>query len=191
MNTQANTMSNLFLTADPHFGHWGVCKFLTNEGTKLRPWNNPEEMDEAMVELWNQTVGVNDKVYVLGDYVINRRALKTASRLNGKKCLIKGNHDIFRLSEYTEHFYDIRGYHVLNGMILSHIPVHTSQLERFGCNVHGHLHSNRVLDSEGNIDPRYFCVSVEHTDFKPIPLEEVKTKIIAQGGNVDFTKHTH
>jgi calcineurin-like phosphoesterase family protein len=64
-------------------------------------------------------------------------------------------------------------------------------LERFGCNVHGHLHSNRVLDSEGNIDPRYFCVSVEHTDFKPIPLEEVKTKIIAQGGNVDFQKHTH
>ena len=92
-------MSNLFLTADTHWGHWGVCKFLTNEGTKLRPWNNPEEMDEAMVELWNQTVGVNDKVYVLGDYVINRRALKTASRLNGKKCLIKGNHDIFRLSE--------------------------------------------------------------------------------------------
>jgi calcineurin-like phosphoesterase family protein len=170
-------MTNLFLTADTHFGHWGVCKFLTKEGNKLRPWNTPDEMDEEMIELWNQTVRPNDKVYLLGDYVINRRAIKTASRLNGKKCLIKGNHDIFRLDEYSEHFYDIRGYHILDNMILSHIPIHECQLDRYEYNIHGHLHSNRVLNAEGNIDPRYFCVSVEHTDFRPISFEEVKTII--------------
>jgi calcineurin-like phosphoesterase family protein len=101
----------------------------------------------------------------------------TASKLNGKKCLIKGNHDIFRLSEYAEHFYDIRAYHVLNNMILSHVPLHESQLDRFGVNIHGHLHSNRVKNTFGNIDNRYQCVCVEHTNFRPILLEEVMTWI--------------
>lgn len=169
--------TRVFLVSDTHFGHHGVCKFLREDGQKLRPWNHPDEMDEAMIDYWNETVSPNDKVYHLGDYVINRRSMGVASKLNGKKCLIKGNHDIFRLSEYAEHFYDIRAYHVLNNMILSHVPVHESQLERFGVNVHGHLHSNRVKNSFGNIDNRYQCVCVEHTNFRPILLEEVMSWI--------------
>jgi calcineurin-like phosphoesterase family protein len=165
--------SKVFLVSDTHFGHHGVCKFLKQDGTKLRPWNAIEEMDEAMVEYWNETVSPDDKVYHLGDYVINRRSMGIASKLNGRKCLIKGNHDIFKLSEYAEHFYDIRAYHVLSNMILSHVPVHESQLERFGVNIHGHLHANRVLDSSGSIDNRYQCVCVEHTNFRPILLDEV------------------
>lgn len=165
--------SKVFLVSDTHFGHHGVTKFLNEDGTKLRPWNTIEEMDAALIQLWNETVGPNDKVYHLGDYVINRRSMNVASQLHGKKCLIKGNHDIFRLNEYAEHFYDIRAYHVLANMILSHVPLHESQLDRFGVNVHGHLHSNRVLDSNGNVDNRYQCVCVEHTNFRPILLDEV------------------
>jgi calcineurin-like phosphoesterase family protein len=130
-------------------------------------------------------------VYHLGDVVINRRALKTLGRLNGEKVLIKGNHDIFKLEDYTPYFKDIRGYHVMNGMILSHIPVHEESLARFGTNIHGHLHYNRVtmLDtylSKPIIDPRYHCVCVEHTDFKPILFEDVIKKIINEGGHVGF-----
>lgn len=178
-NTPEEKMSRsrVFLVSDTHFGHHGVCKFLREDGQKLRPWNHPDEMDEAMIDYWNETVSPNDKVYHLGDYVINRRSMGTASKLNGKKCLIKGNHDIFRLSEYAEHFYDIRAYHVLNNMILSHVPLHESQLDRFGVNIHGHLHSNRVKNTFGNIDNRYQCVCVEHTNFRPILLEEVMTWI--------------
>lgn len=169
--------SKVFLVSDTHFGHYGVCRFLTSEGTKLRPWDNPDDMNEAMIQYWNETVSPNDKVYHLGDYVINRRAMGIASKLNGRKCLIKGNHDVFRLSEYAEHFYDIRAYHVLSDMILSHVPVHESQLERFGVNIHGHLHSERVKDSAGNIDPRYHCVCVEQTNFRPILLDEVIARV--------------
>lgn len=185
-------MPSVFLTSDTHFGHAGVCRFLREDGvTKLRPWEDPDEMDEAMVELWNATVKPDDKVYHLGDVVINRRALSIMHRLNGDKVLIKGNHDIFKLQDYTEHFRDIRGYHVMNGLILSHIPVHESQLERFGCNIHGHLHSNRVMrvkhkGATPEIDPRYFSVCVEQTDFKPILFEEVIQRIKDQGGEVGF-----
>ena len=184
-------MPSVFLTADPHFGHKGVCKFLRPDGaTKLRPWDSPEEMDEALVANWNDTVRPKDKVYVLGDVVINRRALATVGRLNGDKVLIKGNHDIFKLEEYTPYFRDIRGYHVMNGLLLSHIPVHEESLARFGTNVHGHLHANEVMKTDANgvrvIDPRYVCVSVEHTDFRPVLFENVLKRIVDRGGVVGF-----
>ena len=186
-------MPAIFLVSDTHFGHAGVCRFLREDGTKLRPWDKPEEMDEEMVKRWNETVRPNDKVYHLGDVVINRKALKTLGRLNGEKVLIKGNHDIFKLSDYLPYFKDIRGYHVMNGMILSHIPVHESNLYRFGTNIHGHLHANRVKmkvqlphKETEIIDPRYFNVSVEQIDFTPILFEQAIIKIKEQGGTVGF-----
>lgn len=184
-------MPAVFLVSDTHFGHAGVCKFLRNDGTKLRPWDDPEEMDEDMVKMWNETVRPKDKVYHLGDVVINRRALKTLGRLNGEKVLIKGNHDIFKLEDYTPYFKDIRGYHVMNGMILSHIPIHEESLARFGTNIHGHLHSNRVMtwniDKDAQvIDPRYHCVCVEQTDFRPILFEDVMKRIESEGGTIGF-----
>jgi len=190
-------MATTFLVSDTHFGHAGVCRFTESDGvTKIRPWADPDEMDEAMVKMWNETVRPNDKVYHLGDVVINRKALKTLARLNGDKVLIKGNHDIFRMEEYTPYFREIRAYHVLNGLILSHIPVHPESLGRFGTNVHGHLHTNRVKKIVGvdvrtgefkystENDVRYHCVCVEQTDFKPISLEDVVKRIEAEGGEV-------
>jgi len=166
-----DVMPTTFLVSDTHFGHAGVCKFLNADGTKLRPWDNPADMDEAMVELWNSVVKPTDKVYHLGDVVINRKALPTLARLNGDKVLIKGNHDIFRLTDYTAYFRDIRGYHVMNNYILSHVPVHPESKGRFAGNIHGHLHSRKLDDNW------YHCVCVEQTDFKPIAFDEVMERI--------------
>ena len=185
-------MPGVFLVSDTHFGHTGVCKFMRSDGvTKLRPFTDPDEMDEFMVKAWNERVKPNDKVYHLGDVVINRKALNILRRLNGDKVLIKGNHDIFKLEDYTDHFRDIRGYHVMNGMILSHIPVHEESLGRFGVNIHGHLHANRVVKikhkgATPEVDHRYHCVCVEQTDFAPILFEDVLKRIKEEGGEVGF-----
>jgi calcineurin-like phosphoesterase family protein len=179
-------MPNVFLTSDTHFGHVNICKFTNYDGSPVRPWDSVEEMDEEMVKRWNETVGPKDKVYHLGDVVINRKALATLDRLNGDKVLIKGNHDIFPLKDYVKYFRDIRAYHVMNGMILSHIPVHKESIARFGTNIHGHTHGNRVLDAAGNIDSDYFCVCVEQTNFRPISFEDVMKRIKDQGGQVGF-----
>ena len=197
-------MPAVFLTSDTHFGHAGVCRFTEADGvTKIRPWTDPHEMDEEMIKRWNATVRPNDKVYHLGDVVINRKSLSTLSRLNGDKVLIRGNHDIFRDDEYREHFRELRAYHVMNGMILSHIPIHEASLGRFGTNIHGHLHANRVMKKawvdkvsmhdprpyiieEEVVDPRYHCVCVEHTNFRPILFEDVIKRIEAEGGSVGF-----
>jgi len=193
-------MPSIFLVSDTHFGHTGVCKFTRNDGvTKLRPWASPEEMDEAMIKAWNDRVKPTDKVYHLGDVVINRRALPTLARLNGDKVLIRGNHDIFRDDEYREYFRELRAYHVVEGMIFSHIPLHSDSLGRFGVNVHGHTHANRVKKARGvdaktgtilysdEDDIRYHCVCVEQTpDFAPILFEDVKKRIVEEGGSIEF-----
>jgi len=192
-------MPATFLVSDTHFGHAGVCRFTEADGvTKIRPWTDPAEMDEEMIRRWNDRVRPNDKVYHLGDVVINRKALPTLARLNGDKVLIRGNHDIFRDDEYREYFRELRAYHVLNGMILSHIPVHEASLGRFGVNIHGHLHTNRVKRARGvdartgavlysdENDVRYHCVCVEQTDFAPILLEDVYKRITAEGGEIGF-----
>ena len=193
-------MPSVFLVSDTHFGHAGVCKFTHEDtGVKIRPWTDPDEMDEAMVKAWNERVKPTDKVYHLGDVVINRKALGIMRRLNGDKVLIRGNHDIFRDDEYREHFRELRAYHVMNGMILSHIPVHADSLGRFGVNIHGHLHTRRVKKARGvdahtgevlysdKPDIRYHCVCVEQTpDFAPILFEDVIKRIEAEGGIVGF-----
>jgi calcineurin-like phosphoesterase family protein len=192
-------MPSVFLVSDTHFGHAGVCRFThPNDPTvKLRPWTDPDEMDEFMVEAWNKRVKPNDKVYHLGDVVINRKALPILDRLNGDKVLIRGNHDIFKDEDYNKYFRSLRGYHVMNGMILSHIPIHSESLGRFGVNIHGHLHASRVMRPSRTleefvahgcetIDERYHCVCVEQTDFAPILLEDVLDRIRAEGGVVGF-----
>jgi calcineurin-like phosphoesterase family protein len=192
-------MPAVFLVSDTHFGHAGVCRFMREDGvTKLRPWDDPQEMDEFMIKAWNERVRPTDKVYHLGDVVINRRAMSTLARLNGDKVLIRGNHDIFRDDEYRQYFRELRAYHVMNGLILSHIPVHEASLGRFGCNIHGHLHASRVKKARGvdartgeilygtEIDPRYWCACVEQTDFAPILFEDALKKITEQGGIVGF-----
>jgi calcineurin-like phosphoesterase family protein len=193
-------MPSVFLVSDTHFGHAGVCRFTHPDDAtvKLRPWDNADEMDEEMIRRWNDRVRPADKVYHLGDVVINRRALKTLHRLNGDKVLIRGNHDIFRDDEYRMYFRELRAYHVMNGLILSHIPVHEASLGRFGCNIHGHLHANRVMKARGvdartgeilysdEIDPRYWCACVEQTDFAPILFEDALKRITEQGGTIGF-----
>lgn len=193
-------MPSVFLISDTHFGHAGVCKFThpDDNTVKLRPWAGPDEMDEEMIRRWNERVKLTDKIYHLGDVVINRKALKTLARLNGDKVLIRGNHDVFNDDEYRMYFRELRAYHVMNGMILSHIPVHEASLGRFGVNIHGHLHASRVKKARGvdaktgivlygnEIDPRYHCVCVEATDFAPILFEDVINRIRAEGGTAGF-----
>ena len=192
-------MPSVWLASDHHFGHEKTCTvFKRADGSPLRPFASAEEMDEAMIKRHNERVRPNDKCYFLGDVAIGRKFLHVLSRLNGDKVLIRGNHDIFKLEDYTQYFRDVRGYHVMNGLILSHVPVHSESLARFGCNIHGHLHANRVMKAHGvdvktgtilytdEIDPRYFNVSMEQINFTPILFEDVCKKIVEQGGTIGF-----
>jgi calcineurin-like phosphoesterase family protein len=169
-------MPNVFLISDTHFGHDNMYRFTNADGTRVRhQFANAAEGDQTMIENWNNVVKPTDKVYHLGDVFINRKARFILEALNGKKVLIKGNHDIFDLDNYVPYFKDIRAYHVLDKFIISHIPIHKDSIERFKGNVHGHLHSNVVLDKSGHPDVHYKSVCVEHINYTPIELSEIQT----------------
>lgn len=174
-------MSNVFLISDTHFGHNNIITFKRDDGTPLREFDSVEEMDELMVNNWNSVVKPQDRVYHLGDVVINRRYLPICNRLNGRKKLVRGNHDLFKLADYTPYFEDVLGCIVLADMILTHIPLHPECITtRFGTNVHGHTHSNRVKTIDDEINPKYFSVCVEQIDYTPISLEEVRKRVTEQ-----------
>jgi calcineurin-like phosphoesterase family protein len=186
---------NIFFVSDTHFGHDNILKFTKEDGSRLRDFSSIEEMHEVMVERWNSIVRPVDKVYHLGDVVIAQRHLPILNRLNGKKRLVRGNHDIFKTKEYLNYFSEVYGVRAFGkeGFICSHIPIHTDSMYRWKLNVHGHLHGN-VVKSEQWVtfkddlgkergtheylpDPKYYCVSVEQIDYTPVSLEQVMQRI--------------
>lgn len=186
----------IFVTADNHWGHANIVKFCKDDGSKIRPWDTLEDMHQAFVERWNATVNEEDLVYCLGDWCLGNRkenVPKWTRALKGSKILIMGNHDTAPASLYLESgFQDLKACHIFENkaIILSHIPVHERQFDRWKLNIHGHLHHDSVMrqhvvyrEHENTtsfytevVDERYICVSVEQTDFKPILLNEVIAK---------------
>ena len=173
-------VTRTFLISDTHFGHANMCKFTRDDGSKLRPWDDVSQMDEQLIENWNAVVAPSDKVYHLGDVAIPRRGLQCLSKLNGRKILVHGNHDIFGMKDYSEHFKEIRGSHYLDQYILTHIPIHECGLNRYKGNIHGHLHYRQVLTGDGQPDLRYKCVCVEHINYTPIDFEEIRAQMAAR-----------
>ena len=179
-------MTNVFLCSDHHIGHSNIVTFKRSDGvTPLRKFDNIHEHDEYIIYRHNLVVRPNDKVYFLGD-VANAKSIHKIGRMHGDKVLIKGNHDVLKLSQYLPYFRDIRGCHQIDGMFLSHIPIHPDSLYRWKVNIHGHLHEKRVMltNPVSNAliskypDERYQNVSLEQLDdYAPISLEDMKLRL--------------
>lgn len=167
-------MSNRFIISDTHFGHKGIVAFTTRNGAPLRPWDNIEDHDQALIENWNAVVRPEDSVYHLGDFCINRKYMAVAGKLNGRKKLVRGNHDVFKTKEYMEYFDEIYGSVVFKvdipygnkNVLLTHIPVHEESLERWVANFHGHTHDNAA---PGN---KYVSFCVEKIKYTPCAWED-------------------
>ena len=168
----------VFFISDTHFGHEGAYKYTNYDGTPMRPWDSAEEGDAVMAERWNSVVGPKDKVFHLGDVAIPRRGLKVLEPLNGRKILVAGNHDIFKLKDYMPYFEDICGTRKYKDFTLSHVPQHPDCLPHWAkANLHGHLHNNTMkrIDEAGNevVDTRYFNVAVERINYTPMDFDEI------------------
>lgn len=76
-------MNKVFFTADTHFGQERALIL------SKRPFRSVKEMDDYMVDQWNDTIGPNDDVYHLGDF----GDYSFRPKLNGNIHLILGNYD--------------------------------------------------------------------------------------------------
>jgi len=166
-----------FFIADLHLGHDNICKFLREDGTKLRPWDNVREMDEALIDNFNSEVRDGDVIYFLGDIAMNEKGIASLKRFRGHKELILGNHDNLKFTELFNIFRRITSQKKKHELMMTHVPIHAGSFNQFRANIHGHLHHRKVLTPEGSVDPRYLCVSVEHTNYRPISLDEVLVRL--------------
>lgn len=82
-------MTNIFVTADMHFDHANIINL------SKRPFVDIKNMNESLVDFWNQNVKEDDVVYHLGDFILskNSKAKDFEKLLNGTIIHIKGNHD--------------------------------------------------------------------------------------------------
>lgn len=91
----------VFFTSDLHFNHdkefvWGA-----------RGFSSVEDMNRGLIDNWNSVVGLNDEVYVLGDFILGddlQRAEEILNSLNGHICLIIGNHDTRAKRSFYDRF---------------------------------------------------------------------------------------
>lgn len=81
-----------WFTSDHHFFHANVIRYAS------RPFSDVEEMNEALIARWNETVRADDTVYHLGDFAMGTtdRWPEVTARLRGRKVLVPGNHDRHR-----------------------------------------------------------------------------------------------
>jgi calcineurin-like phosphoesterase family protein len=160
---------NIWVISDTHFGHANIVEYSN------RPFSNVEEMDEFMVTAWNETVKDGDIVYHLGDVYFGNKGAENLQKLKGRKRLILGNHDTGKDPKLTSVFQKISVWRMFPefGLLLSHVPIHAGSLfHKNGKlkNVHGHIHENKIDDE------RYRCVCVEHTEYRPINIEELRVR---------------
>jgi calcineurin-like phosphoesterase family protein len=90
-----------YFTSDQHIGHANIIRYCD------RPFEDLDEMDEVLIERWNETVGTDDEVWVLGDYAMidYERGLSLLPRLNGTKYLVIGNHERCSPSQRDGHLH--------------------------------------------------------------------------------------
>lgn len=183
-------MAQNWVTSDSHFDHENIIKY------GERPFANKDEMNEMMVDLWNQRVKPEDTIYHLGDVTMHRGGkseqdwlIRLIHRLNGHKRLLLGNHDHFPIEAYVKAgFEKVRGTGQWfgNGIILSHYPIHPSCLSGrcLGC-VHGHIHQNpapKPIEGEDGKKRGYVNVCVERTGYAPILVDEVREQLLKLRG---------
>ena len=114
----------IFFTSDLHFGHKNVIKFCD------RPFKDLNHMECAIIDNFNERVKPEDTIYFLGDiffYSNNEKISNVLSRMNGRKILIRGNHDKKGPNSLQTLGFDLVLEEVkikLNGkrVILSHFP---------------------------------------------------------------------
>jgi calcineurin-like phosphoesterase family protein len=164
-------MSNIFFTSDLHLGHNRILKF------GQRNHDNIEEMHEAIIKDWNETVRKRDMVWILGDIAFSLESLSLLDRMNGAKRCILGNHDVFDYTEYQKYFEKVHWFQKKYNLVMTHIPIHPGEFEfrHWTYNIHGHVHDPK----KGPIDdPRYINVNIDATGtYKPIPLDEIRKKM--------------
>lgn len=177
----------IYFTADTHFFHAAIIPFCE------RPFTSVKNMNDVLVRNWNSYVTDRDEIYILGDFMYGgngRDANYILSRLNGKKYLIRGNHDDSYLKdEDFDHtlFEWVKDFHILHHDKCEYVLFHYPILEWPGFHsgayhLYGHIHNSVTLRPEKHLTVfghRAVNVGVDMQCFFPINIQNVTIQALA------------
>lgn len=161
-----------YIISDTHFGH-----------KKIIEYGRPENY-EAL--LWRELkiVQKDDILICLGDVCFGNDAEiheKINTLIDGKKILVKGNHDNKSTKWYMDHGWNFvcdgfRLKYCGKKLYFSHKPIHYNDF--YDMNIHGHFHTierpDRLLEFKDYYDFNYHkLVSMEYSNYKPLVLDDI------------------
>ena len=167
-------MTKIFFTSDTHFGHQNIIEY------SKRPFTHVDQMDEALINRWNEVVDDKSTVYHLGDFSFHKPSYTAGilGRLKGNIHLVKGNHDaaFYRRKEFAWRFSSIQDYLEITvehqRIVMCHFPFESWNIMHYGSwHLHGHSHGS--LKRWG----RRVDVGVDCTNFTPLRFDHLKAEM--------------
>lgn len=164
-----------FYTADPHFGHANILKFCN------RPFRDVPEMDARILLNYQNVVCPHDDLWILGDFTFagiddSIHVSGMLRSIPGRKHLVTGNHDkhwVRNLPEWASVHDLVEIKDAGHRVTLCHYPMITFAGARHGAiQMFGHVHQNWA-GSRNSVN-----VGVDLWDFRPITLEDVKSRAL-------------
>lgn len=174
-------MSQIWICSDLHFGH--DKDFIYGP----RGFDSIEEHDKTIIKNWNELVSWDDKVWLLGDCMLNDNegGCRKLNQLAGNIRIIYGNHDTAtRVQMYANirptilgmglaYILKYQGY----SFYLSHYPTLTANgdtdksLKRQVLNICGHNHTqDKFKDTDKGI---IYHAELDCHDNKPVLLDDI------------------
>ena len=170
-----------FFTSDTHFDDPYSIEYFQ------RPFESVDKMNRVLVEKWNSVVTENDTVYHLGDFTLDgiRHFTKWANQLNGIIKILPGSHDQPWLKDFvgsekvqvipslvSVEFRELLAGNSSQVIVLCHYSMQVWDRSNQGSwHLFGHSHGK--LKGIG----LSFDVGVDCTEFRPLSLEEVASRM--------------
>lgn len=188
-----------FFTSDIHFGDKRIMKLCD------RPFSSTQEMDEYIVNRWNNKVSTADTVWILGDSVspeyFNKEILNS---LNGKINLLLGNHDFAAYKQIVNgtkiNVFDERLLYFdsticpcmkisSHNVVMCHYPImEWNGIEQGWILLYGHVHNKNLPKvKEYYEDKLALNVCMDVNDFEPKTLKE----LVIREGKMDLYRSFH
>ena len=167
-------LNHTFVTSDHHFRDWknGILPEST------------EEEEAQHIELWNSVVGKDDLVLYIGDFCDGGVGdlEELCKKLNGRKVLIKGNHDELGDEWYRCAFDDVASELRIDehNLRLIHVKEEAKDLQPGERIIYGHEH--RLMSEPPPTTSNSICVCAKWHGWKPITLAEAIRQMDAAKG---------
>ena len=158
----------IFLTADMHFNHSNIIRYCD------RKFDDVVDMNDCLVDNWNNIVSADDYVYHLGDFCFRKNINGEyqgvnywKNLLNGTIVFVSGNHDKYLPVK------ELIMYHNSKRLLLRHYPIYKESdiPDGVDCVLCGHIHDKWEIKLVGK--KNVINVGTDRWGFSPVDINDL------------------